>query len=552
VEIGSRADITSDDKQIVIPNGRIEIDSNTFVPLDYMKGGMKWVVDIAFDPTGRYVLTTSYSDAWGILSVLNFEDANIIKSFDGQDFAGDIIFSPDLKKAYAGFMGNPANGGGRILIVDMNTLDLDNMFHLDGAKSLAVSKDGKVYASASFERWFRVNGKLQGQLIRGIIELVPINGANNLTINKVFFVSIRSMEGGISIGQHKENIFYKPGADVYGIEFTNVPPYGSSANLQGRVLFKDPNECNDYAVAVYILVPPYGWWTKPLWARSLTPIVNCNWTCDIVTGGQDIYATEIIAFLVPKDYSPPLIGGQQCLPEELYQFPYVKTIRYEKISFSGLNWLIKRANDPVGPGPNYFSDSNENVWVDPNGYLHLGIRQSDGKWYCSEVIADAILGYGKYVFTVKGRLDLLDENIVLGLFTWEDCVPQYNYREIDIEFSRWGNPNDPNNGQYVIQPYNTEGNRYRFFVDCSKNDTTTHVFTWSPSQISFYSYYGDFTTTPDPNDLIESWCYNGNDIPPSGSENPRINFWLMNGYAPTNGQNAEIVIKSFQYLPEIN
>jgi hypothetical protein len=89
-------------------------------------------------------------------------------------------------------------------------------------------------------------------------------------------------------------------------------------------------------------------------------------------------------------------------------------------------------------------------------------------------------------------------------------------------------------------------------VDNSKNDTTTHVFTWIQNQILFNSYYGDFSLTPNPNDFIASWCYTGNDIPPAGSENPRINLWLMNGYAPSDGQNAEIVIKNFQFLPEVN
>ena len=56
---------------------------------------------------------------------------------------------------------------------------------------------------------------------------------------------------------------------------------------------------------------------------------------------------------------------------------------------------------------------------------------------------------------------------------------------------------------------------------------------------------------PPKDDIIAPWCYAGSDIPPAGAENPRINFWLMNGNATTNEQNAEIVIKSFKYLPDI-
>lgn len=332
------------------------------------------------------------------------------------------------------------------------------------------------------------------------------------------------------------------------IVFTYVPAFGSYANLRGQVLSVKPE---DYKVAVYIYVS--GWWTKPYWARPLTPIArDGTWTCDITTGGQDQCATKVIAFLVPKGYNPPLGKGQQCLPSELYQYLYAEAIRYKKISFAGYDWWVKRHCNPVGPGPNYFSDSNENISVDPNGYLHLKIAQRDERWYCSEVIGDTNLGYGTYIFTVQGRVDSLDENVVLGLFTWEDCVPEHNYREIDIEFSRWGEAKN-DNAQFVVQPWNKPGNMFRFNIDLAgrPNKVTTHVFTWNQDSICFCSYYGDFSLVPPKDDIIASWRYTGSNIPPAGAENARINFWLMNGIAPTNGQNADIVIKSFQYLPDI-
>jgi beta-lactamase superfamily II metal-dependent hydrolase len=338
---------------------------------------------------------------------------------------------------------------------------------------------------------------------------------------------------------------------VEAIEFSYVPPFGSNDNLQGQVSGVDPN---GYNVWVYIDVPPYGWWTKPTTAQPQTPIENDGtWVCDITTGGSDQCATKIIAFLVPDGNELSTISGNQCLPSEWYEYPYTEEIRYEKIRFAGYDWWVKRHCDRVGPGPNYFSDSNDNVWVDPNGHLHLKIVKRNDKWYCGEVIADANLGYGTYIFTIKGRVDLLDENIVLGLFTWEDCVPEHNYREIDIEFARWGNPDDPNRAQYVVQPWNTPGNMVRFPVDLAghPNEITTNIFTWNQDNIPFRSYYGDFSLVPRTEDMIACWSYAGEDIPPSGGENPRINFWLMNGYAPANGQDAEIVIKDFQYLPDV-
>lgn len=95
------------------------------------------------------------------------------------------------------------------------------------------------------------------------------------------------------------------------IEFTFVPPYGSSLDLKGKVSHVVPAA---YHVAVYIRVGA-GWWTKPYWSRPATPIsADGTWSCDITTGGFDQRATEIVAFLIPATYSPPLASGQATLP----------------------------------------------------------------------------------------------------------------------------------------------------------------------------------------------------------------------------------------------
>lgn len=55
------------------------------------------------------------------------------------------------------------------------------------------------------------------------------------------------------------------------------------------------------------------------------------------------------------------------------------------IRWSELKWCVKSCDTPCGPGPNYFSDSKENVRVDEDGQLHLRIVQSEGNWLCAEV-----------------------------------------------------------------------------------------------------------------------------------------------------------------------
>jgi hypothetical protein len=223
-----------------------------------------------------------------------------------------------------------------------------------------------------------------------------------------------------------------------------------------------------------------------------------------------------------------------------------------KIVFSEYTWTVLQCDWKCGAGPNYFTDKPEDVWIDPNGYLHLSIVERDYNWYCSEVVANESLGYGTYVFTVQGRPELQDPNIVLGLFVYD--LPDYSYvpekhREIDVEVSRWDNSSNPNNCQYVVQPWSTPGNMYRFYID--EHRTTTYVFTWDADEVCFQSYYGDFSFCPLPEDIIESWCYTGDDIPEPGCENPRINFYLTWGAPPQNGQDAEVVIKSFRYFANI-
>lgn len=130
------------------------------------------------------------------------------------------------------------------------------------------------------------------------------------------------------------------------------------------------------------------------------------------------------------------------------------------IEFSGCTWDVKSSAGKVGPGPNYFSNSPDNVWVDDAGRLHLKLTRSKGRWYAAEVVNRQSLGRGTYTWVLDSPVDSLDPNVVLGLFTWNDD-PAYHHRELDIEFARWGNAADPTNGQFVVQPYDHTGNLVR-------------------------------------------------------------------------------------------
>ena len=209
-----------------------------------------------------------------------------------------------------------------------------------------------------------------------------------------------------------------------------------------------------------------------------------------------------------------------------------------RVTWSGLSWQVKSSTSAVGPGPNVFSAAN--VTVDSAG-LHLRIaKDASGRWTCSEVIGPTSYGYGTYAFVVASPLDTFDPNVVLGLFTWSDKAP-YHHREIDVEVARWGSAADPTNAQFVVQPAATAGHLQRFTATSAVR--TLQQFTWKPGEVDFVS------TRLDSGAVVASWAYSGSGVPVPGDERVRLNLWLFNGLAPTNGSPAEVVVESFAFAP---
>jgi len=236
------------------------------------------------------------------------------------------------------------------------------------------------------------------------------------------------------------------------------------------------------------------------------------------------WAFSLATVLLAASAMPALAAGKPAYPD--------------KIAWSGLTWDIKTSRSAVGPGPNVFAKSN--VWLDQSGSLHLGIaKNAAGTWTCAEIIAPTSYGYGTYSFTIASRVDTLDPNVVLGLFTWSDKAP-YAHREIDIEFARWANVVDKTNAQYVVQPYSGAGHLARFTQP--ETATSTHLFTWRPGQISWQSRDAS-------GNQIGSYTYTGSDVPKPGDERVRLNLWLFGGAVPSDGIPAEVVVSSFAFTP---
>ncbi len=221
------------------------------------------------------------------------------------------------------------------------------------------------------------------------------------------------------------------------------------------------------------------------------------------------------------------------------------------LTFGGRTWRVKGPGY-YGPGTNLFTDSSSNVWVDASNRLHLTLKKSGSSWYCTEVAAQEALGYGDYVVTTVGRLDLLDPQCVFGMFLWEygDCWdPGYlwwnPFNEIDIEYSRWGNP-ATSIGQMVAQPYDYPGNISRFAATFSDNEVVTHAMRWLRDRVEYRVWRGG-PADESPATTIVSWSYNGPHVPRPEQPRMHLNLWKLDNATPL--ANQEVVIQDFTFVP---
>ena len=214
------------------------------------------------------------------------------------------------------------------------------------------------------------------------------------------------------------------------------------------------------------------------------------------------------------------------------------------IPFSGYDWVVKDSrNRKLPPGPNYYGSAESSVWIDPSGYLHLAISREEDRWYCAEVFTRQRFGYGLYSLQLSGSPSTLDPTMVLGLFTYDTTDPPL-HQELDIEFSRWGKPENPWLN-YTVQPYQQSGRSQASSPELFTEESL-HTIRWSPGEVLFSSYAvpgGEAEPV-----LVHQWRLEASDIPIPKKPAFRINFWLFQGRSP--GSKAEVVIKNFSFTPD--
>jgi len=222
----------------------------------------------------------------------------------------------------------------------------------------------------------------------------------------------------------------------------------------------------------------------------------------------------------------------------------VPRVEAKDIVFAGYTWSVRSGHG--GPGPNTWEENN--VWLDGATNLHLKIACREGRWSCAEVTLRERLGFGRYQFQTTGRIDRLDDNVVLGLCNYPtgDVGPDATH-EIDIEFARWGRAANPI-GNFTVWP-TEQGLKHvtHPFVFVFSGDAATHRFDWSRSRIVFESLNGHHD---DQSQALAAWTYSPEEPARHISARPmpvHINLWLFQGRAPKDGQEVEVTIRDFKF-----
>jgi MYXO-CTERM domain-containing protein len=197
-----------------------------------------------------------------------------------------------------------------------------------------------------------------------------------------------------------------------------------------------------------------------------------------------------------------------------------------------------------------------NIVVDANGYVHLKITKSaGGTWTASEMFTSTSLGFGTYQWQISGPIDRMDHTVVLGLFPYgpQAGIGADGTNEIDTEFSFWNDELTNVNADWGVYPPSTAAMHWEddYMFSLSGGSAATTRMEWNRTHIKFTLMSG-FQPLGSTQGLLGTYDYVAAnptaDIPqqalPLG-----MNLWCYKA-VPSSGQNVEIVIQDFQFVPE--
>jgi hypothetical protein len=326
-----------------------------------------------------------------------------------------------------------------------------------------------------------------------------------------------------------------PADEPPSIEFSRVPPAAAGSpdqleTIEGRVRGARPGE------RLVLFALSGKWWVQPLAEKPFT-VIHPDSTWKNLTHPGSAYG----ALLVDSGYRPPLTVN--ALPTKGGSVLAVATVAGiqsgsppKMLQFSGYQWELRSSAGGRAGSTNSYSPTNG--WVDRSGFLHLRVSRQTDHWVSAEVKLSRSLGYGSYRFVVRD-VSQLDPAAVFALFTWDDLGPP---REMDIEISRWGEPQDKN-AQFVVQPYVVPANTIRF---SAPPGNLTYWMDWQPGRVSFKTVRG--SGSGHSADAIAQHVFTSG-VPSAGNERIHMNVY---GYSNTRHplqREFEVVIEEFEFLP---
>lgn len=170
-------------------------------------------------------------------------------------------------------------------------------------------------------------------------------------------------------------------------------------------------------------------------------------------------------------------------------------------------------------------------------------------WQCAEVMTRRSFGFGRYQFQVKGPLNRLDPSVVFGLFDYPtSTMGPDGTNEIDIEYSRWGDPTNPLGNDTVCPAQSGLLPVTHPFAVPALGPNITLRFIRRSSGVLFQSLRGQ----RDDEQAYARWNFRPADsLPrvPQEATPVHINLWLFRGKPPQDGREVEVIVKRFSFVP---
>lgn len=219
----------------------------------------------------------------------------------------------------------------------------------------------------------------------------------------------------------------------------------------------------------------------------------------------------------------------------------------KRIRFAGYDFETKQGTG-LGPGPNNWANSQ--AFVDSQGRLHLRFSKKKGKWYAGEIQSVSRFGFGTYEIEFVGNIGGLDKNVVFGFFNYPpaDVGPDAT-NEIDIEFARWGDSGNPPLN-YTVWPVDPSLKpAHKAFDFPGGRAVSHHRFVWKRDRVVYQSRLFD-----EDGDVRreQSWAFRPKLHNKRISSSPMpifFNLWGFRGQEPDDGENVEVIVKSFKFTP---